>query len=120
MEKLTRRQEAVLEVIDDQITELEEKLKKAQPMLNELERLRSTRRALLSERGVTSGGNGRKRLSMEEVIHYLDEHGPSMPEEIADALGFPPSTVRSHLTRHKGIRYIRVKDGWDLTEAEED
>ena len=121
MDKLSRRQNAVLEILDEQIAELEEKLAKAQPLINELNRLKQTRRVLLSEKGNTSGG-GRSdvQLTQEQMIHYLREHGASRPSEIADALGVPGTVVRSHLSRHKDTTYARVEDGrWSYIGAEE-
>lgn len=118
MEKLTKRQEAVLDVLQEQIEELEEKLKRVQPLIDELNKLKSARRALLSERGTTSGGggNGRVKLSMEEVVHYLQENPGSTPQEISEALSVDGHIVRSHLSRGKGTRYD-LRDGkWYLTE----
>lgn len=120
MEPLTARKEAVLNVIDEQIQHLEVKLRKVQPLLDELNSLRATRRVLLSERTTTGAGASRHTLSMESVILYLKEHGPSMPQEIADALGVPSATVRAHLSRHKDERYVNTGQGWCLTEDSED
>lgn len=107
MDPLTKRQSAVLDILDAQIAELEEKLKKAQPLINELNRLKATRRTLLSEKGTTSGAgaSANARLSQEEVIHYLRENGPSAPADIASALGVDSTIVRSHLARHKDVTY---------------
>jgi DNA-binding transcriptional ArsR family regulator len=119
MEKVTRRQQAVLDVLDEQIAELDEKLAKVQPVINERNRLLATRRALLAERTTTGGaGNGRPRLSMEEVIHVLREAEEAMTvAEIAAAVGYPEATVRSHLNRHREERYVQDEDGdWELTE----
>lgn len=122
MEKLSERKNAVLDVLDEQIAVLEKRLQKVQPLVNELNQLKATRRTLLSERGVTGGaGNGRVQLSMESVIHYLREHGPAMPQDISEALGVPGATVRSHLNRNKDIRYQHDPDeGWSLIGEESD
>lgn len=121
MEKVTRRKQLVLDVLDEQIEELEEKLAKAQPMIDELQSLRATRARLLDERSTTSGGghNG-PRLSMETVIHDLREHGASSAPDIAKRVGVEASTVRSHLNRHKDVRYRQDDDGdWELIGEEE-
>lgn len=116
MEKITRRKQAVLDVLDEQIEELEEKLKKAQPMIDELQSLRATRARLLDERSSTSGaGRNGSRLSMETVILDLREHGVSSAPAIASRVGVDASIVRSHLNRHKDVRYRQDDDGdWEL------
>lgn len=116
MEKLTKRKTLVLELLDEQIEDLEEKLKKAQPMIDELASLRRTRATLLDERRVTGGG-GRAgaQLSMETMIQDLRTNGPSTPAEIAERVGVNVTTVRSHLNRHRGLRYRTNDDGnWEL------
>lgn len=116
MEKLTPRKQAVLDVLDEQIEELEEKLKKAQPLIDDLNSLRATRARLLDERSTTSGaGRNGSRLSMETVIHDLRENGASSVPDIAKRVGVDPSIVRSHLNRHKEVRYRQDEDGdWEL------
>lgn len=117
MEKLTKRKSAVLDILDEQIEELETKLEKVQPLIEELNKLRQTRRVLLDEKG-TTGGGGRGnavQLTQEQVILYMRERDePVLPEEIAKALGVANGTVRSHLQRHKDTTYEREDDGWVL------
>src|SRR5262245_33178911 len=122
MEKISKRSSAVLDVLDEQIEELEEKLKKVQPLIDELNKLKQTRRTLLSEKQVTGGG-GRSGpiMTMEEVLRYLEQNGPSSPQAIADGLGFDSARVRSHLSRNKGTRYENVNNGtWQLLEGDAD
>ena len=116
MEELTSRKSAVLDVLDEQIAMLEKKLEKAKPLFDELNQLKQTRRVLLSERMTTGGGGASgPRLSMEEVINSMNgEEGMSV-SAIAEAVGFPENTVRSHLNRHKDVRYEQNGDGlWSL------
>jgi hypothetical protein len=120
VEQLTPRKQNVLDAIDTEIEALEQKLAKYQPYFAELEQLRATRRVLLSERGVTATGAARHRLSMESVIHYLQENEPAEVKEIAQALGVPDSTVRSHLNRNKDVRYDSTDEGWVLIGEEEE
>lgn len=125
MEKVSKRAQTVLDVIDEQIEDLEERLKKAQPLIDELARLRRVRATLLDERRPTGGG-GRSNamLTMETLIHDLREHGASTPQEAADRLGVPVTVVRSHLNRYADQRYAKNGDGkWRLigeTEEEDD
>jgi hypothetical protein len=122
MEKVTKRQSAVLEVLDEQIEELEEKLKKAQPLIDELTRLKRTRATLLSERSVTGSISGRTRLTMEEVIHAFrtNDNDPMTPAELATAIGTDVTVVRSHLNRHADVRYRKNGDGaWHLIGEDE-
>jgi hypothetical protein len=116
MEKVTRRKQTVLDVLDEQIEELEEKLKKAQPMIDELAALRRTRATLLDERRPTGGGGRRgTMLQLESVIQFVRENGPSTPQEVADKLGVDVTVVRSHFNRYNESRYMKNGDGrWRL------
>jgi hypothetical protein len=122
MEKLTKRTESVLDILDEQIGDLEEKLKRVQPLIDELNKLKQTRRVLLSEKSVTGGGGSSgPQLTMEEVVRFLKEHGPSSAQDIAEGLGFDGPRVRSHLSRGKGTRYENSQNGtWALLEGEGD
>jgi response regulator of citrate/malate metabolism len=125
MEKISNRKQAILDVMDSEIQALEEKLRKVQPQLDELNQLRRARATLLSERSVTGGvrtrANGQPSLTMEEVIHAMNEaEGPLTVDELTKALGRDATVVRSHLNRHRGTRYERDGDGWSLIGADED
>jgi hypothetical protein len=126
VDKLTKYQNPVLEILDEQIEDLEEKLKKVQPLIDELHRLQATRRVLLSERGVTSGGgNHRVQLTMEQLVHFMREHGAIDEDEavtvayVAEGLSVPPASVRSHFSRGKDTRYGQNNAGeWYLLGAD--
>jgi transcriptional regulator GlxA family with amidase domain len=106
----------VLDALDEQIEELEERLKKAQPMIDELNSLKRTRATLLDERRVTSGGGrANAQLSLEQVIQDIRDNGPSTAAEIADRVHVDATIVRSHLHRYKDRRYAQNGDGnWRL------
>src|SRR5215472_12993142 len=116
MEKLSKRQQAVLDVLDEEIRELQEKLTKVQPLIDELARLKRTRATLLNERGTTGKISNGTRLTMEEVIVALREMGgEATPNDLAERLAVDDNTVRSHLNRHKNSRYEKNDDGtWAL------
>ena len=116
MDKVTRRKQTVLDVLDEQIADLEERLAKAQPLIDELASLKRTRATLLDERSPTSGGTRRgTMLTLETMVHDLDEHGASSVQEISDRLGVSPTVVRSHLNRYLDQRYTKNGDGrWRL------
>lgn len=116
MEKVSARKNAVLEALDTAIDEIEEKLKKAQPLIDELAQLKRTRATLLSERAVTGTVSSRTRLNMEQVVHALRENDnePMTAVEIAAAIGTDPTVVRSHLNRYKDTKYEKDGDGWTL------
>ena len=116
MEKVSRRQQAVLDVLDEEIRELQEKLTKVQPLIDELNRLKRTRATLLNERGTTGKISNGTRLTMEEVIVALREMGgAATPNDLAERLAVDDNTVRSHLNRHKDSRYAKLSDGqWQL------
>lgn len=123
MEELTQRQTRVLDILDEEIEALEKKLAKVQPYIDELNKLRQTRRVLLSERQLTGGGGvAGPRLSMEEVITAMRSADRGMTvSDLAEAVGFNESTVRSHLNRHKDERYEKNGDGlWSLIGEEDE
>ena len=116
MDAITKRKRAVLEILDEQIEDLEERLKKAQPLIDELAALKRTRATLLDERRVTGGGGRRDaQLNMEQVIQDLRDNGASTPAEIAERVHVDVTIVRSHLNRYKDRRYATNGDGnWRL------
>jgi hypothetical protein len=122
MEKLSTRKRAVLELLDEQIEELETKLKKYQPFFDELNQLKRTRATLLDERRVTGGGGrASAQLTLEQVIQDLRDNGPSTPVEIGERLHVDNTIVRSHLNRYKDRRYEANGDGnWRLIGEGED
>jgi len=114
MDELRPSQNAVLEVLDEQIDRLEKKLAKVQPYINELNKLKQTRRVLLDERGTTGGrGNaGRAQLTQEEVIQVMRDRPEGVtPAHISERLGVDGTIVRSHLNRHKDTTYERNDEG---------
>jgi response regulator of citrate/malate metabolism len=116
MEKLSKRKEAILAVLDEEIGELEEKLRKVQPLIDELNQLRKTRSTLLSER-TTTGSVGSAKLTMESVIHAMrsSDNGSMSTVELAEKLGVSDTVVRSHLNRHADVRYRKDDEGnWAL------
>ena len=116
MQRVSKRQQAVLDVLDEEIRELQEKLEKVQPLLDELNRLKRTRATLLNERGTTGKISNGTRLTMEEVIVALREMGGvASPVDLAQRLAVDDNIVRSHLNRHKDSRYQKMADGtWEL------
>src|SRR6516162_6492581 len=116
MQRVSKRQQAVLDVLDEEIRELQEKHEKVQPLLDELARLKRTRATLLNERGTTGRIANGTRLTMEEVIVALrDMGGAATPNDLAERLSVDDNVVRSHLNRHKDSRYSKDDDGtWSL------
>jgi len=122
MEKVSDRKNRILEAIDEEIAELEDKLQKVQPLIDELNQLKRTRATLLSERTTTGSIGARTRLNMESVIHALRENDnePMTAVDIASAIGVDPTVVRSHLNRYKDQRYEKDGDGWTLIGEDEE
>lgn len=116
MEKVSKRKQIVLDSLDEQIEEIEDKLKPAQKLMDELQVLRRTRATLLDERRPTGGG-GRSGtvVQMETIILDLKTNGPSTAVEVAERTGTPVTAVRSHLNRYRDQRYDQI-DGnqWRL------
>ena len=114
MQKVSKRQQAILDVLDQEIAELAEKLQKVQPLIDELARLKRTRATLLNERGTTGGIRNTTRLTMEEVIHAMGDESWT-PNDLATRLSVDVNTVRSHLNRYKDERYAKNGDNtWRL------
>lgn len=116
MEKVAPAIQRVLDVMDEEIETLEEKLRKAQPLIDRLAKLRQARARLLDEKSPTAGGGRRNaQLTMETVVAFLRQHGASTPVEIADHAGVDANIARSHLNRHADVRYRKNGDGkWHL------
>lgn len=118
--RLTGPQSEVLAVIDSQLERINKVLTKVQPYIDERDRLMRVRRTLLSEKALTGGAGGDgARMSMEEVVTFLREHGPSTPSEISEGLGFDSPRVRSHLSRGRGERYWNENGKWGLIGEQE-
>src|SRR5215469_7623973 len=114
MEKVSKRQQSVLDVLDVQIETLERQLQKVQPLIDELSNLKRARAALLNERGTTGGIRNTTRLTMEEVIHAMGDESWT-PNDLATRLSVDVNTVRSHLNRYKDERYAKNGDNtWRL------
>ena len=121
MQKLTRRKSSILDALDASIAELEEKLEKVQPYIDELTQLKRTRATLLSEKSVTGSVRSNTRLTMEQVIQAFreNEYEAMTPQELGKELGVDETVVRSHLNRHKDTRYAKNGDGnWTLIRKE--
>jgi hypothetical protein len=117
MEKVSNRKQSVLDVLDEQIEELQVKLKKVQPLMDELHALQRSRAALLDERRPTNGASRRGSvITMEQIILDLKTNGASTPVEIAERLGVDHTAVRSHLNRYRDQRYRQPVDRgpWEL------
>jgi hypothetical protein len=122
MEKVSARKNRVLEALDEEIHDLEEKLQKVQPLIDELNQLKKTRATLLSERTTTGSVGSRTRLNMESVIHAMRENDnePMTAVDIASSIGVDPTVVRSHLNRYKDQRYEKDGEGWTLIGEEDE
>lgn len=117
MQKLSKRKKAVLAVLDEEIEELEAKLAKFQPHIDELAQLKRARATLLSERSTTGAVSSATMLTMEMMVNFFREHDNewAQPQEIADHFGIRAGVVRSHLSRGKDTRYAHDPDqGWCL------
>jgi CRP-like cAMP-binding protein len=123
MRKLSTREKAVLEALDAEIEDLERKLAKFQPYIDELARLRKARAVMLDEKSLTGRprGNAGGGAQMEQIIVYLRENGSATTNELADHLGTTVGSVRAHLNRFKDERYRTNGDGkWHLIGTEGD
>ena len=108
--KVSPRKQAVLNALDEQIGELESKLAKYRPLLDELAQLKRARATLLGERA-PAGRRG--TLDADALADLMQASGePLTPVELAEKLGADANTVRSHLNRNLGSRYRKEGRGW--------
>jgi len=111
MEKVSRRKQLLIDAMDAEIEELEEKLAKVQPIIDELNQIKRARATLLAERTTTGSVGRRSQLTMETVIHAFREHGPMTATELAERTGVSDSITRSHLNRYRDQRYAQDNNG---------
>jgi len=97
----------LIDAMDAEIEELEEKLAKVQPIIDELNQIKRARATLLSERSTTGGVGRRAQLTMETVIKAFQDHGPMTANELAEHTGVSDSITRSHLNRYRDQRYAQ-------------
>jgi DNA-directed RNA polymerase specialized sigma24 family protein len=105
---LGRASRGVVAEIDEQLAELDGKLSPYRPLVAERERLQAARDALT--------GEGRPKITRQDVAAYLLEHGQSRPGVIAKALGVPVETISTHLYRGKHTLFVSREKGWDVRE----
>lgn len=116
MSNVSPRKQAVLNTLDEQISELESKLAKYKPLLDELAQLKRTRATLLGDKPL-AGRRG--SLDAEALVEVMRESGqPLTPVEIAERMASDANTVRSHLNRNLGARYRKEGRGWVLVGEE--
>jgi hypothetical protein len=105
----------VVREIDEELSRLE---KRERALATERERLLSARAALTGRAG--AGPARGRRISQDDVAHYLTEHPGSWPADIAQALDVPVTNVSTHLYRGKRTRFERREDGWRVSSEESD
>jgi len=97
---------AVLE-LDEKIEAIDRRLAPYQDLINTKNKLMAARRALLGKNSAT-GGTG-TRITLEEVVDYLDKNPGTTASLIAEEFGVQLSTITSHVYRNPG-RFVK-KDG---------
>jgi DNA-directed RNA polymerase specialized sigma24 family protein len=105
---LGRASRGVVAEIDERLAELDGKLSPYRPLVAERERLQAARDALT--------GEGRPKITREDVAAYLAEHGQSRPGVIAKFFGVPVETISTHLYRGKHTLFVSREKGWDVRE----
>lgn len=109
--------------IDEELKEIEKRLRKVDPLIAQRTKLQAARRALLNERSSTAGGGGRG-LSQAEVVNAMRGEEGITVHALAEKLSVGEAPVRAHLNRGKDERFESERaDGqvlWSLREPEED
>ena len=112
--KVTSRQQAVLDALDQQIADLKAKLARYQPLKEELAQLERARAVLL---GIQPDRRRYGTLTRETVAGVMRDAGrPLTPREISEATGASGPVVRSHLHRGRGEIYEHDGNGWTLVD----
>jgi Fic family protein len=101
----------LLEALDEEITQVEAKLRKYEPLIEHKKSLESSKRSLLGGARLTSGNNG-MRMRQEDIVAFLEDNPGSTGKEIADNFGAPYSTISSHLYRGRNERFLEKDKRW--------
>lgn len=102
--------QTVLNALDEQIAQLETKLERYRPLLDELAQLKRARAALVGER---LGPGRRGTLDTAALTDALEASSePLTAVELAETIGADANVVRSHLNRSLGSRYRKEGRGW--------
>jgi uncharacterized coiled-coil protein SlyX len=125
MDRVSKGKQEILDVMDARIEELEEKLAKVQPLIDELNQTKRARATLLSERAPTGRPGRKAQLTMETVIETFRKHGNMTANQLAEFTGVDPTIARSHLNRYRDQRYAQdaMENGegvWRLIGVEEE
>jgi len=110
--------ERMVEEIDAELEKIESHkvMKAAQKLLDRKAKLQAGRRALLGT-GNKLTGEGGTRITQAEIVDWMKRNPGSRWEvkAIAEAMGHPESTIRSHLNRGKDERFNKHDNGaWSL------
>lgn len=101
-----------VELVDEKIGELEQMLRPYERIKEEIDKLRSARRALLG--GTRTTGGGGSKIRQEDIVEFLSSNPGSSPAKIAEALGTSQPTISSHLYRGKDERFLTRDKRWWL------
>lgn len=119
-ELATHLKERALNETDKQLKLIESRLANLQPLIELRDRLQASRRAMLNDRSVASGGG--RGTSQAEVVNAMraPNNGEGMSVfDIAQAVGASEAVIRGHLNRGKDERFRKLADGkWELHEPE--
>jgi hypothetical protein len=101
-------------IIDEQVVSIDEALESIERRMKPYEALNAKKQQLLSARRALLGGNrttgaGGTRVTMEDIVGFLNDNPGSLPSAIAERFGVGQGTISSHLYRNKD-RFIK-KDG---------
>lgn len=106
---------------DKQLKLIESRLSDLQPLIELRDRLQASRRAMLNDRSVASGGGrGTSQAEVVNAMRDIDVTGISV-FDLAQRVGASEAVIRGHLNRGKDERFTKHSDGkWTLREPEND
>jgi transposase len=108
-----------LDETDKQLKLIESRLADLQPLIELRDRLQASRRAMLNDRSVASGGG--RGTSQAEVVAAMRDKDAMSVFDIAQAVGASEAVIRGHLNRGKDERFNKDSMGrWSLREPEND
>lgn len=120
-----------VEQLNAAITRIEKRMKPYEELAQRRLQLVAARRALMGTGPRMTGGNT-TRLTLDDIVKFLEDNAGASPGQIAEQFGVTQGTVSSHLYRNKdrfikrdGLYWVRnpgegLNDASDLEEDEDE
>jgi DNA-binding transcriptional ArsR family regulator len=108
--------DAQVESINRAIAEIDKRMKPYEALAEKKLQLVSARRALLGT-GNRMTSNSGTRVTLDDIVQFLNENPGASPGQIAENFGVTQGTVSSHLYRNKD-RFVRNNGSYWVRDPE--